>query len=69
MGSLQRRSLSINIHGASSLSRGPGHQYSTPQVRSLVPEMVLGSSKLDIKGETCVAYKADHSQSTLPVLA
>ncbi|CAK0784123.1 hypothetical protein CVIRNUC_007326 [Coccomyxa viridis] len=30
IGSLQRRSLSINIHG-SSLSRGPSHQYSTPQ--------------------------------------
>ncbi len=33
MGSLQRRSMSINIHGTSSLSRGPSHQYSTPQVR------------------------------------
>ena len=31
IGSLQRRSMSINIH-SSSLSRGPSHQYSTPQV-------------------------------------
>ena len=36
IGSLQRRSLSINIHG-SSLSRGPSHQYSTPQVTLLLP--------------------------------
>ncbi len=34
LGSMQRRSMSINIH-SSSLSRGPSHQYSTPQVGSL----------------------------------
>ena len=32
MGSMQRRSMSINIHG-SSLSRGASQHYSTPQVR------------------------------------
>lgn len=31
MGSLQRRSMSINIHGGG-LNRVPSHQYSTPQV-------------------------------------
>ncbi|CAL5230066.1 g13519 [Coccomyxa viridis] len=30
LGSMQRRSMSINIH-SSSMSRGPSHQYSTPQ--------------------------------------
>ena len=40
IGSLQRRSLSINIHG-SSLSRGPSHQYSTPQVEILLHTLSL----------------------------
>ena len=45
IGSLQRRSMSINIHG-SSLSRGPSHQYSTPQVAVLLHTLYLTLSTL-----------------------
>ena len=37
--------------------------------QSLAPEMVVGRSRLDVKSESLVAYKADHLQDILPVLA
>ena len=57
IGSLQRRSLSINIHG-SSLSRGPSHQYSTPQVALLLhtPSLALSSpAALDAAVHSAIA--------------